>query len=97
VRPTREYYARASATVDGVECHLGLELQNGDDVSELTGRLQDLAESALRWADGQHQGTCRAIEIAVEVGWPGRAFFVETETEGRGVQVFQPYGLPRDR
>lgn len=94
----REAYARGAAiSKDGqVECHPGMEIREGDDVDLLTHWLQMWAQRALdRWG-GNHLELCRHVEEAILESFPGRAYFVETEEDGRGVQVYQPFGMPRE-
>ena len=97
--PTREIYARGAAYEDAfgpsMECHPGIEIREGDDVEELTHWLQATASRALQRWGGNHLETVRQVEEAVLETYPGRAYFIETEEEGRGVQVYQPYGMPR--
>ena len=42
---------------------------------------------------------CRAVAARIADVWPDRAYFVEVWQEGREgfAQVFQPFGLPRNR
>lgn len=92
---TREAYARGAAVLRDVECHPGLEIREGDDVDEMTHDLQRIAAEALRRWYGNHIEVVRQVEEAILECWPGRAYFIETEEDGRGVQVYQPYGMPR--
>lgn len=101
---TREAYARALAvhqvrTDTGykiwVECHPGLEIMEGEDVDQLTHEIQAIARQAVvRWGCN-HLEVVRQVEEAFKERYPGRAYFIETEEDGRGVQVYQPYGMPR--
>lgn len=92
----REAYARGAAEVAGVECTPGLELREGDDAEELCQEVQRVAKTALEMWGGHHINVCSFVERYFTAYYPDRAYFVETEEEGRGVQVFQPYGLPRE-
>jgi hypothetical protein len=95
----REVYVRGHAEVDGVECHPGLEYRDGDSVDYLSSLLQNWARRAIRsWnVPGcvNHMEIMRQVEECILEEFPGRAYFIETEEEGRGVQVYQPFGMPR--
>jgi hypothetical protein len=92
----REIYARGMASFGDMEVHPGLELREGDDVDHLTNWLQrQAAFAAARWEDN-HLEICRQVEERILEVYPGRAYFIETEKEGRGVQVYQPFGMPRE-
>jgi hypothetical protein len=93
----REAYARGAGYNEaaGTECHPGLEIREGDDVDLLTHWLQAHANRAVdRWG-GNHLEVVRQVEEAILEAYPGRAYFIETEEDGRGVQVYQPFGMPR--
>ncbi len=96
---TREIYARATYSHNGVECSPGVEIREGDDIDEMTHELQSNVTYALKaWSGSRgidHNKVINWVETAIKDRWPGRAYFIETEEEGRGVQVFSPYGLPR--
>lgn len=94
--PAREAYARATVSLRGVECSPGVEIRPGDDVDEMTHDIQFIATEALREFGGNHMELEACVEACITDLWPGRAYFVETEEEGRGVQVFSPYELPRN-
>ena len=90
----REYYARATVGSD-VECSIGLEVRSGDDVEQLTWDLKAIATAALTIHGGHHQDVAAYVELKLLRNWKGRAYFIETEEDGRGVQVYQPFGMPR--
>lgn len=95
--PAREAYARGWVQDGDVECSVGIEIREGDDVDELTQYAKLFALEALAAHGGNHTLVVDAIELRIIFRYAGRAYFVETDEEGRGVQVFQPFGLPRDR
>jgi len=76
------------------ECSVGVEWRAADNIAHLSVEAARLAEAAALLAD--HVYAVNLVERAVASLWPGRAYFVETERDGAGVQVFQPYGLPRN-
>jgi len=93
VSATREAYARGYAECDGFEVSVGLEWRAGDDIVALSEIVKMVAEDAAEHDD--HALALEAAEIRILTYWNGRAYFIETEHAGHGVQVFQPYGLPR--
>ncbi len=92
---TRESYARVTSAYQGTDCTIGLETRDGDDLHTLLGALEVLAENSLR-ACGGHEGVVAYIEVALFNNYAGRAYFVETEEDGCGLQVYQPWGMPRE-
>lgn len=93
----REMYARGYATLKDMECTVGIEIRTGDDVDQATVDARDYAHRALCFGGGNHLGICLFVEVCIKEHYPepDRAYFIETEEDGRGVQVFQPFGLPR--
>ncbi len=92
---TRERYARASVSMSGMECTPGLELRKGDDATEVMGFVHATAFVALAEGYPFHTQVCDSVERLFTEHYPGRAFFIETEEDGKGVQVYQPFGMPR--
>ncbi len=92
----REAYARATTEADGMELSPGVEIRDGDNVAQMTRDLQAIATTALRCCGKSHDLLVSYVENRVRANWPGRAYFIETEEDGKGVQIFQPYGLPRE-
>lgn len=77
------------------EVHPGLELRPGDDVDQMARELQRVGRRALQlWGDS-HLEVVRQVEEFILENYPDRAYFIETEVAGRGVQVYQPFGMPR--
>jgi len=77
-----------------MELSIGLEYKNDEEVESLTEYLKQLADMALSRYAGNTE-IVGWVEGELRRGYPDRAFFIETERENRGVQVFQPYGVPR--
>jgi hypothetical protein len=96
----RERYARTWVTQEGDEISIGLEWRDDDELAFFTIVLKALAQRVLNaysLADGDfHELAVDHIERWMDEHYPDRAFFVETERQGMGVQVFQPWGLPRE-
>lgn len=92
-RPTREAYARGHAVIAGFECSVGIEWR-GEPVDSLSAWAETIATAGAH--HGDHARAVRHVEAIIVDLYPERAYFVETERAGAGVQVFQPYGLPRD-
>jgi hypothetical protein len=93
-RPTREAYARGHAERDGFEVSVGVEWRADDDIAALSQLVRMVAEDAAEYDD--HALALEAAEARILTYWNGRAYFVETEHRGLGVQVYQPFGLPRN-
>jgi hypothetical protein len=67
-----------------------------EDVEELTHTAQTFAQVGLNLHGGNHMGVVNYVQRRMDDGFTGRPFYVETREEGRGVQVYQPYGMPQD-
>ncbi len=92
--PPRESYARAWVVKGGLEFSLGLEYDDEEEAEELSAWLKNLGENAL-----EHETRVSVVSYAEQIirtSRPGRAYFIETERENKGVQIYQPYGLPRN-
>lgn len=96
VRPTREKYVRASRVVKGWTVEPGVEWRPGDDFEFVTGMLQDICARAD--ADGAYSAAtiAEAVFEHIETVWPDRAYFVEVHSDAGWIQIFQPYGIPRN-
>lgn len=105
-RPKREAYVRVEIpwqdpwTGIMVRVEVGLELRPGDSWADLVTGLRALMEG---WTDGlPNLGDIvrvgEEVEALIRLAWPDRAYFVEVWPPGDDgwVQIFQPYGLPRD-
>ncbi len=94
---TREAYARAYYSNGDIEVTVGIELRETDEnhVDGLTTFALNIAAQAVISRGLNHMSVCRCIEREITANCPGRAYFIETERVGKGVQVFQPFGLPR--
>lgn len=94
-----ERYAR-SAYEDkelGVECTVAVEFRDGDDVDLLTHNVQDMARDALFFGGGNHKQVCAFAESVIQHYYPDRAYFIETDEDGRGVQVYDPKDFVKER
>lgn len=92
---TREQYARVYQEVYNTEMTIGLELRDGDELAPLTIRMRDRAFNALVNNQADPLVAVYHVESWIRLLWPDRAYFIEIERDDMGVQVFQPYGLPR--
>lgn len=88
-----ERYARVSRAFGDREGTFGLELRS-DDVTYLNEEMHATLTAAMI-CRGDHLGVATWIETWCAEHYPGRAFFVEHEVDGCGVQIYQPYGMPR--
>lgn len=95
--PAREQYARVYQEVYNTEMTVGIELRNEDTTGLMC--LNILAKSraydALIGNQGLPLAAVAHVESWIKERWPDRAYFIEIERDDMGVQVFQPYGLPR--
>lgn len=100
LRPPREVYVRASRpTVAGVFVEPGVEFREGDSFREIEHALFCI----LVDADPGHvrlepEQIAAPVELAIKTRWPDRAYFVEVhDSKGGWIQIFQPFGVPRNR
>lgn len=99
-RPPIERYVRCSVTRGAWTVEPGIEWCEGDSFEALSGDLEVLAAGLASLTDTHRDpiSASRRGEAAFAQRWPGRAFFIEVHsTDGRWVQVFQPFGVPRNR
>jgi hypothetical protein len=94
-RPPREAYWRGYAMRDGFECTVGIEKRAGDNPDEWTNRVKRMAIAGAIQSD--HHNAERTVEDTIVAVFPDRAYFVETERDGAGIQVYQPLGMPRNK
>ena len=96
---TRERYARVWTRFKGREVSIGVEaLEQGYAMEAIQDQLEVMAMEAM-----VNHALDSAVEAMIEgrirQRWPGRAFFIEIddgpEESRRGVQIFQPWGLPK--
>ncbi len=98
-RPPREVYVRTVRHCNrvGLTVEPGLEYRPGDDFDFLTGLLYDICF----YADTEHN-RATPMELAEGVAariadvYPDRAYFVEAHDEDGWIQIFQPFGVPRN-
>lgn len=101
---TREAYARVWAKYKGRELSIGVEVRNYTDGEHNIQSIQTSLEEIAMVAMVEHtldSSAAAAAERRVKAEWPDRAYFIEVDSGPddvrRGVQVFQPYGLPRTK
>ena len=92
-RPQREAYARGHAVIANFECSVGIEWR-GEPVDSLSAWAETIAAAGAH--HGDHAQAVQHVEAIIVDLYPERAYFIETERAGAGVQVFQPFGMPRD-
>jgi len=93
----REAYARGYACDDQDEITIGIEFrEDEDDAHNMPYLARTWANEALSYCGFSFLEAVKFLEKKVQQVYPDRAYFIETERDGEGVQVFQPYGLPRD-
>lgn len=75
---------------------VGLYYSTGEDTVRLMSAAYDIASVSAMTCGHDHEANSLYVQDYVDRSFPGRPFYVETRREGRGVQVYQPYGMPRD-
>lgn len=97
----RETYLRACLKKGKLEVVAGLQVLEGDNLHLLKRRLNLLMEigtSYLLPTDDELK-VAELVEYRIKDGFPGRAYFLEVDIEGDGlnwIQLFQPYGVPME-
>lgn len=93
-----ERYTRVYCCLEDREATVGIEQRVGDDLYELA----NLVKCDVRLILRRLQSTTDWISLAQDemermiLEWfPDRAFFFEFEEDGIGVQVYNPFQLPR--
>ncbi len=95
----REAYARgyADSEVLGVEVTVGIALRPGDDIASLSRHARFFAICGLGAGEGDHMKVVARVEELLEMKYPGRSYFVETEEDGKGVQIYDPRDFVKER
>lgn len=97
-RPPREDYVRITREAHGYVIEPAVEYRDGDDFQYVA---RELEIAVLDWARNltDQMAAARAVAKGIQHRWPDRAYFVEVWQDGREgfAQVFQPYGVPRNR
>lgn len=98
IRLKKEQYAVGEAERGGLDITVGIfyEPADGEDIDALARYAQMIGQLALAGCGGNHMCSTGLVEETLETKYPGRPFYVETREKGRGVQVYQPYGMPQD-
>lgn len=100
VRPPREAYVRASRpTVGGAFVEPGIELRDGDVFRDIEGELLTmLFETDPGRDEHDPRRIADPLEQRIRERWPDRAYFIEVhDPRGGWLQIFQPFGVPRNR
>lgn len=99
MRPPREDYVRVTREADGFTLEPALEYREGDSFSFIAQELSHIAIDA-GFAKHCDQMACAQDAVRrIRARWPDRAYFVEVWQDGREgfAQIFQPFGVPRNR
>lgn len=101
-RPPIERYLRCSLTFGAWTVEPGLQYDRGEKLSALLGQLQRAVGEAWNAASPVDIDDVPklndAVEAAVMLLWPDRAWFVGVHHDVAGwTQIYQPYGVPRWR
>lgn len=93
-----ERYTRVYCCLEDREATVGIEQRAGDDLHELANLIKcDVAlvlrrfQLDTRWISSAQD----EMEKLIVEWFPDRAFFFEFEEDGIGVQVYNPFQLPR--
>lgn len=100
MRKPREAYARVVVERDNVDLIVGLEVRAAELAVEFYPVLERLVDEAVRDIPATEPDDvfAVAVEEAVKSSWPDRAYFLEIgRDDHRWVQIFQPWGIPRER
>lgn len=100
VRPPREAYVRTSrmtAHAPWWTVEPGIEFRPGDDFEFMTGLMHDICVQTDRVypCSGPTELAESVAELITRV-YPDRAYFVEVHGDAGWVQIYQPFGLPRN-
>ena len=97
-RPQREAYARGVMQWGDIEIIGAVELRPSDNYPALRNELRRQLGRAIGEAAGfTEMLLAAAVESQLQNAWPDRAYFIEVGNNREGwVQVFQPYGVPRN-
>jgi hypothetical protein len=97
----REAYARgyASAPMHALEVTVGIELRDDDEPRDIISTAHAIAYNVMNETEltmAERAGSAiRRIEECY--GSERRAYFVEVEDDGRGVQVYDPRDFVKER
>ena len=94
-----ERYLRSTVHRQTLEIVAGLEWRDDDDFDQVRAALKcRLVFTSARHALDGDDVVVKAVEETIRKYWPDRAFFIEVgDPDGDDwVQVFQPWGLPRE-
>lgn len=80
-----------------MECHPGLEMREGDNLPEMNEDLMDMAREAAQEGYPSHEAVSGLMLSWILSNYPDRAYFVETEMTGTGVQVYDPRDFVKER
>lgn len=98
VRPPRETYVRASRPCEraGWVVEPGVEFRDGDSFEQMRSDLYQCCYTADVNGHYTLVGMAEAVGYLIELNWPGRAYFVEVHGPEGWIQIFQPFGVPRN-
>lgn len=93
-----ERYHRVYCCLGEREATVGIEQRDGDNLLELCGLVKCDVQLVLRRLQSTINWIPEAqsnLENLILEWFPGRAFFFEFEEDGIGVQVYNPFNLPK--
>ena len=94
-----EWYARGMAkSKSGMELHPGVQIKfPEDDVTAMLKQVKGIAVLALAVCPDDHEAAVRYAEKIIQRNWPDRAYFIETDRDDMGVQVYNPKGFVKTK
>jgi hypothetical protein len=98
VRPAREAYVRGICTWQELEIIAGVELRDGDHFASMRNNIRRVVGFALSESPVvEEKALAECLEVILRERWPDRAYFIEVGNDREGfIQIFQPFGVPRD-
>ena len=107
-RPPVERYVRLTLTDSDMTFEPGLSWVDGEDIGVLSDRLRHVCEALLYrvtrevcpidgWDIADFEVIASHFEESMREYWPDRAWFCEVHGGDTWVQIFQPYGVPKNQ
>lgn len=93
----RECYVRTESHHGDFGCYPGVEYRDQDDLGAMIKHLKWAAGVVLWGHAPDHKAVAKAMEKWIKKKYPGRAYFIETEKDNGGVQVYDPLDFVKER
>lgn len=98
-RPPVEEYVRCSFQFGKILFEPAIQWCEGDVFAELVDELRRVVHEGTRAHLTDPMTAAKQARLCIATRWPTRAYFVEVWEDGEEgfAQVFQPFGVPRNR